>query len=86
MGDFEGEGGGNRKKIIRPFLCALKFSFDCVRSEFENSQKWRRYRRKSENFGDDVFTPKKGYEDEVPDPYIGYDKVAGTNCASFETK
>ena len=71
---------------MRPFLCAIKFAIDCVRSEFEISQKWRRYRRKTEKFGGDVFTQKKGYEDEVPDPYIGDDKVAGTNCASFETK
>ena len=39
--DFGGEGGGNRKKLIRPFLCAIKFAIDTVVSEFEISQKWR---------------------------------------------
>ena len=40
LGDFDSEGGGNREKFIRPFLCAIKFSISNLQSEFENSQKW----------------------------------------------
>ena len=59
-GDFEGEGGGNWKKFIRPKRCALKFSKVNLESEFKNSQKWPSFIKKTDFPGGGA-TPRGKY-------------------------